>query len=216
MKSLRLVVHHTDETIHPMHEFVCESPAVEREIFLEGRVHEGVETALTYVEGDATAYERALDEIEVVDYDVTPDGDDGFFCYVRQELGDSGLELFDAFEQETLVIASPIEFRSDRTMRLSVVGHPDDLQAMLDAIPTGATVDVRSIGDYSSAVGSGITDRQREALRTAWDVGFYEVPREAGIEEVATELDAAVSTTSTLLRRAESNLVGEALDERWQ
>ena len=214
MKSLRLIVEHSAATIHPMHEFVCASPAIEREIFLEGRVHEGVETALTYVEGDPAAYEEALAALDPMDYDVTPDDDDGFFCYVRQELGESGLELFDAFEQETLVIASPIEFRSDRTMRLTVVGHPEDLQAMLDAMPEGATVDVRSIGEYSTAVGSAVTDRQREVLSTAWELGYYEVPREAGIEDVAGELDAAVSTISTVLRRGESSLVGVALDQR--
>lgn len=212
MKSLRLVVHHSEDTIDPMHAFVCESPAVERELFLEGRVHEGVETALTYVEGDPVAYEEALTEVDIVDYDITPDDDDGFFCFLRQELDDAGQELFDAFEQETLVIASPIEFRADRTMRLTVVGHPADLQAMLDGLPDGAAVDVRSIGEYASAVGSAVTDRQREALAAAWDVGFYEVPRDGGIEDVAVELDAAVSTASTLLRRAESRLVAAALD----
>ncbi|WP_226013154.1 helix-turn-helix domain-containing protein [Halomicrobium salinisoli] len=214
MKSLRLVLRHSAETIHPMHAFVCESPAVDREVFLEGRVHEGVETALTYVEGDREAYEAALQSrIDAEDYDVTPAGEEGFFLYVRQELDDAGQLLFDAFAQETLVIASPVEFRSDRTMRLTVVGHPDDLQAMLDALPEGVDADVRSIGDYGTKVGTALTDRQREALATAWDAGYYEVPRTAGIEDVADELDLAVSTVSDLLRRAESRLVAEALDE---
>jgi len=133
-----------------------------------GRVHEGVETALTYVEGDREAYEVALrSRIDAEDYDITPAGEAGFFLYVRQELGDASQLLFDAFAQETLVIASPVEFRSDRTMRLTVVGHPDDLQAMLDALPDGVDADVRSIGEYGTHVGTALTERQREAVAAA-------------------------------------------------
>lgn len=214
MKALRLSIHHSEETIHPMHRFVCESPAIEREIFLEGRVHEGVETAIVYVEGDPDAYAAGLDAAGIEDYDLTPDGEDGCFVYVRQELDEASELLFDAFEQETLVIASPIEFEPDRTMRLTVVGHSSDLQALLDALPESVDVDVLSIGEYSSAVGTALSDRQREAMTVAWEVGYYEIPREAGIEVVADELDAAVSTTSDLLRRGESRLVAAALDER--
>jgi predicted DNA binding protein len=214
MKSLRLVLEHSPSMLHPMHAFVCSSPAVEREVILEGRVDEGVETLLSYVEGDRKAYEAALQSQGVEDYDVTPDDDEGFFLFVRQELGETGELLFEAFEQETVVIASPIEFRGNRTMRVTVVGHPEDLQAMLDALPDGVTADVRRIGEYSQAVGGRLTDRQWEAVAAAWQVGYYEIPRSAGVEAVADELGLAVSTVSDLLRRAEGRLVAAALDER--
>lgn len=212
MKSLRLRIRHSDETIHPMHEFVCESPFVEREVILDGQVTDGVETVLSYVEGDREAYESALaTQGNLEEFDITPAGDDGFFMYAREELDEQGQLLADAFEQDTLVVASPIEFLADRTMTMTVVGHPDDLQAMLDAFPEGMDVDVLEIGEYTRAVGGALTDRQREAVAAASSVGYYEVPREAGIEVVAEELDCAVSTASDLLRRAEAGLVADAL-----
>jgi len=214
MKSLQLVVMLSKETTHPMHEYVCKTPSIEREVVLEGQVYDGVETIVSYVEGDREAYEAGLAaRIPVAEYDITPDDPDGFFLYARQELGEAGTLLFDAFEQETLVIVSPIEFRSDRSMRLTVVGHPEDLQAMLDAFPAGVDVDVLEIGEYSRAVGQPITDRQRSALAVAWEAGYYEIPRKAGIEAVADELDVAVSTVSDLLRRGEARLVSAALDQ---
>ncbi len=212
MKSLRLHVHHSAETIDPMHAFLCQSPALDRYVILRGGVHRGHETVLCYVEGDRDAFEEVmLAEADPDEFDVTPDGDDGFFVYIHQELDDEGVDMLEALSQKTVVPASPIEFYPDRTMRLTLVGHPDDLQAVVDDLPEGTSADVVRIGDYATAMGGGLTTRQREALDAAWRVGYYEVPREGDIEAVADDLDCAISTASDLLRRAERGLVADAL-----
>ena len=214
VKSLELVVEHAAETIHPMHAFVCESPAVEREVLLEGKTVDGTRTLLFYVEGDHEAYEATLAAQDAVaEYDVRPDGGDGFFLYVRAPNRESEASLLDAFRRDTVVVVPPVEFRADRTMRLTVVGRGEDLRELLDALPSELGVDVRSVGPFTRGLGPSLTDRQREALHAAQSVGYYEVPREGGVEAVADELDCAVSTASTLLRRAESTLVADALGE---
>ena len=215
MKSLDLVVEHAPETVHPMHAFVCESPAVEREVLLEGKTDGETRTLLFYVEGDPVAYEAALSERDGrIEYDVRPDGDDGFFLYVRAPNDDREALLLDAFDRETVVVVPPVEFRADRTMRLTAVGRGDDLRELLDALPDAVGVDVRSVGPFARGLSDGLTDRQREAVAAARAVGYYEVPRDGGVEAVADELDCAVSTASTLLRRAESRLVADALGDR--
>ena len=45
------------------------------------------------------------------------------------------------------------------------------------------------------------------AVETAAELGFYEVPREAGVAEVAAALDCADSTASTLLQEAEARVM---------
>ena len=216
MKSLELEIEYDEETIHPMHAFVCESPAVDREVLLEGRRDGDTRTLLFYVEGDRVAYESVLAERPGVrEYDVTSEGGEAFYVYTRVENRDAEVPVFEAFDQRTLVVVPPIEFRSDRTARFTVVGHPDDLQAAVDGMPAGAAPSILRVGGYASAVDDGLTDRQREALAAAWDAGFYEVPRDGGIEDVANALDCAVSTASDLLRRAESRLVGDVLGERF-
>nr|WP_240147616.1 helix-turn-helix domain-containing protein [Halorussus sp. JP-T4] len=99
-------------------------------------------------------------------------------------------------------------------MRLTAVGHGDDLRDLLDALPDAVDVTVLSVGPFTRGLGATLTGRQREALAAAWGVGYYEVPRDGDVEAVAAELDCAVSTASTLLRRAESRLVADALGER--
>jgi hypothetical protein len=214
VKSIRLAVRHTDETIHPMHEFVCESAFVEREVILEGKATDGMETILAYVEGDREAYEAALrSRLDADEYDVTPEADDGFYLYLRSDLREQQRLLLDALGRETVVVVPPMEFRSDWTMRLTLTGHPDDLQATVDALPEGMDPEVLAVGDHAQAFGTALSDRQREALAAAWSLGYYEIPRRNGVERVADELDCAVSTASDLLRRGESRLVAAALGE---
>jgi len=54
---------------------------------------------------------------------------------------------------------------------------------------------------------TGLTSAQREALRTAYEMGYFEIPRTASLEEVATELDITASSLSERLRRAQTHLV---------
>jgi len=49
---------------------------------------------------------------------------------------------------------------------------------------------------------ASLTDRQRAALDTALDLGYYDVPRAASVADVAVELDCATSTAGELLRKA--------------
>jgi predicted DNA binding protein len=48
-------------------------------------------------------------------------------------------------------------------------------------------------------------------LETAYDLGFYEVPRQASTEDVAGELDIDPATASEHLQRAERNLLTSQL-----
>lgn len=216
MKSVRLRIEHTEETIHPMHRFVCESPAIEREVLLEGRTDDGVRTLLFYVEGSMEAYESVLEaQDEIIEYDLRPEGEAGFFLYVRAPNHDREALLVDTLDRETVVIVPPTEFRPDMTMVVTLVGHSDDLVSIVDSVPETLDVEVLDVGSYDRAVTTPLTDRQREAVEAAREVGYYEVPRTGDIETVARELDCAVSTASTLLRRAESRLVERTLEAFW-
>jgi len=67
----------------------------------------------------------------------------------------------------------------------------------------------------SEPPGDGLTDRQHEALRTAYELGYFDVPRRASLEAVATELDLAASSVSERLRRAQTRLIEETVATTW-
>ncbi|QSW99681.1 helix-turn-helix domain-containing protein [Haloterrigena alkaliphila] len=213
MKSMGIRLQYAPEAVPPLHEGLCESPDLEREVIVGGQAVDGVETITSFVYGDPEAYEALLADLEtVLEYDITPT-EDGFFLYLRRGLGADGLSLLNALAQETVVVVPPIEVRSDRTLRLTVVGHPAALTAVMDEVPDGMTMDVRWVSGDVTVTGTSITDRQQAALRAARAVGYYEIPRESGIEAVADELECAVSTASELVRRGEANAVDRVLED---
>jgi len=63
--------------------------------------------------------------------------------------------------------------------------------------------------------GNGLTDRQLEALRTAYELGYFEIPRRTSLDAVAQELDISASSLSERLRRAQTQLIQETVATLW-
>ncbi|MFB6097389.1 MAG: helix-turn-helix domain-containing protein [Haloferacaceae archaeon] len=59
-----------------------------------------------------------------------------------------------------------------------------------------------------------LTDRQRELLATAVDLGYYDTPRECTLTELADHLGVAKSTASERMHRAEGAVIRSFVDER--
>ena len=56
-----------------------------------------------------------------------------------------------------------------------------------------------------------ITPKQREALLRALEMGYFEIPRKATLEEVAESMDISRMAASERLRRGQTNLVSNSL-----
>ncbi|MGC9105526.1 MAG: helix-turn-helix domain-containing protein [Thermoprotei archaeon] len=54
---------------------------------------------------------------------------------------------------------------------------------------------------------AGLTQKQFEAIRVAYSLGYFDYPKRASIRDVAQKLGVSVSTATELLRRAERRLV---------
>lgn len=59
---------------------------------------------------------------------------------------------------------------------------------------------------------STITTKQRDALETALELGYYDTPRKTDLSELATQLDISESAASQRLNAAETKLVKSFLD----
>lgn len=60
----------------------------------------------------------------------------------------------------------------------------------------------------------GLTDEQREALATAFASGYFRVPRETSLSEIADTLDISPQAASGRLRRGLEQLLGTSLFPR--
>ena len=98
----------------------------------------------------------------------------------------------------------------ERGATLSLVGPQD---AIADTVDGYRTADVspglERLGAYEGGDRplDALTDRQSETLRTAYELGYYEVPRETTTDEVAAAVGVDPSTAAEHLQRAERNLL---------
>lgn len=99
---------------------------------------------------------------------------------------------------------------SDCCVDLSLAGPQEAIaEAISKYEAAGASPALRKLGTYQGGEDplAGLTDRQREVVRVAYEMGYYEVPREVTTEEIASELDLDSSTVTEHLQRAERNLL---------
>lgn len=79
-----------------------------------------------------------------------------------------------------------------------------ELRATLEA--SGLAYELQSLVGQAET-GGLLTDRQREVLAVAMREGYFEVPRECTLAELAETVGVDKSTASTVLRRGEATLV---------
>jgi DNA-binding CsgD family transcriptional regulator len=105
---------------------------------------------------------------------------------------------------------------SDETqadINVSVIGPRDRLQKSLtlgrsgDRRTSGRYLDrlINSSTDHTPL--SRLTERQRQVLQLAYEMGYYEVPRTASSADIATRVSLDPSTVAEHLQRAERNLL---------
>jgi ribosome-associated translation inhibitor RaiA len=208
---VRLTAGGREADVHPMYDLWTNAPFVERASALQWNFTGDALGILHYAVGDADAFEAAVREVpEVLDYDLVRAGDDAFYAYIRDATTDELADLFGPVTRGGLVVVPPIRYHEDGTVSFSLFGPDAEIQAAVEAVPAPVTVTVERVGGLeavAAAAETSLTERQREAVEAAVELGYYEIPREAGHEDVAAALDCAPSTAAEHLRKAESKLV---------
>lgn len=219
MKYLRLELRYPPDLMHPMHRLVDESDAVERDVLLQGTVlDETADTFLFYVEGDIDVYTDALRAVDRIrEFEVTRIDDDGYYVFLTQRRDAVDEAMFDPFQRTGIVVVPPVDFRPSGIVRLTLIGERGPLGDALAELPDRIESDVLRIGEYDwrqDLFDPGLTDRQFDALAAAVESGYYEYPRSGTVEEVAERIDAAPSTASEHLRKAESAMMSAFIELR--
>jgi predicted DNA binding protein len=218
MRYVDLRLHLPDRLLHPMQAFIREEDAVRYEEMLTWRVRpdEDVEYALYYVEADMERYQDAVRTIEtVVDCRITSIDESSAHVWVCEETRPETRAWRGAFADRQLIVVPPIRFDDAAVMGMTIVGDGEDIHETLESVPPAVDVTVNEIGTYDRRGGTlagTLTDRQLAAASTALQLGYYEVPRDTTLGDVAAELECAESTASVLLRRAERRILSQLLE----
>jgi len=219
MKRLRVTAAVDGERAPAFYTMLADAPGIAETQLLEwNTTPDTVETVLFAVRGDADPFAAAapdLDGIESVELSAA----EGPWTYALVAVRPRATAMFAAVREARtrpgLVVRKPIVYR-DGDMRFRVVGDVGALQAALGEAPDAMDVTVETVGTFRGAVdhpASRLSERQREALAVAHELGYYDRPRRATHGDVAAELDCAPSTASRHLQAAEAKLVDAVLDE---
>ncbi|WP_313692430.1 helix-turn-helix domain-containing protein [Halorarum halobium] len=219
MKHLRVTVHVDDDHAPEFFELLASSSSIAETRLVDWSMTAGERSTLLYtVDGDpATFAERAADTagIESVELSGTTRGRTYALVVMRPRETPLFAAINRASAEAGLIVRKPIVYR-DGTMSARVVGEAAVLQRALDAAPDGVDVRIDEIGQLRGHADDpvvSLSDRQREAVAVALELGYYNQPREATHEDVAVELDCAAPTASDHLQKAEARIVRAVMDE---
>lgn len=208
---VRLTAHGRESDIHPMYGVLTGAQFVERATALQWNYTGDALGILHYVVGDADALEAAMRDVpEVIGFDVARVTDRSCYVYVRDATTGPLRDMFAPVTSGGLLVVPPVEYEPDGTVAFSMFGPDDELQDAVASVPAPVAVTIEAVGglaDTTTAVDATLTDRQREIVRTAVTMGYYEIPRTASQADIASELDCAPSTIAEHLRKAESQMM---------
>ncbi len=102
----------------------------------------------------------------------------------------------------------------DGRVHARIVGSASVLQSVVADLPPSVDVEIHAVGEYDASRESPVStlsDRQREAILAALELGYYDQPRNATHEGVSERLDCAPNTASEHLQKGEAKLLKTAL-----
>lgn len=177
---------------------------------------DGVDNYLFEITGDGDVFAERAPAVAGVESVRTADTD-GDRTYALVVVRSLEVALYDSILRASsrldLIIRTPIVYR-DGKMYGSGVGDPEQIQGALDELPEEMSVRIDEIRTFRGGDPTRrLTERQREALAAALELGYYEQPRRATHADVAAAIGCSPSTASGHLQKAEARLVRAAMAE---
>ncbi|WP_123537969.1 helix-turn-helix domain-containing protein [Halosimplex salinum] len=218
MKHVRVTARVDPERAPPLFDRLANTPDIDRARVLDWNLTSEDAMLLFAVDGDPSPLTDSAPEFRGVERcEVSGENEEGarVLVHVRRSAVPIFSCLASALDAGGLIVRTPVVFR-DGEVHARIVGDPgplqdaferqgDDIEVRIDEITSTPSVD-----DGST---NGLSDRQREAVVAAKELGYYESPREATHEDVAAVLGCSPQTAGDHLRKAEAKLVDAAMDE---
>lgn len=139
----------------------------------------------------------------------TATSSDTILAYMRYEPDESEKAFLELIDTEAITVDWPMRETTDG-LEVTLFGEETALKEMVAGIPDGMELDLKRVGEYQPEVDDPVeqlTDRQKEILRTAITLGYYDIPRGASQRDLATELGLSRGTIGEHLRRAEAKII---------
>lgn len=201
-------------TFHPLGGELTDNPSITRRAIHRIELLSD-DTVLLFAEasGNQERYRQIMEESpHVNEYLVA--GDDRWVAVSRVEPTEQARRALELQRESHLVIDTPIYFTSDGSLKLTCLGTDETFENLFEDLGDGGpvSVEILEMGDYEpdeSSFTRMFTPRQEEVLEAAVDLGYYDVPRQATLEDVAEVVGIVPTTASEHLRKVEKRVFRE-------
>jgi hypothetical protein len=194
--------------------FDAESEFVRERIYHLNVLDDGTVVLLGRLRGDLDRARALLeDRSDVLGYSLSGEEANAALVFVHSRPPEALGRFVHLPRSHEVFFDFPIEGLPDGRIRVVMLGETNEvLRRALDDVPDELGLDVERLGPYlegPEGVAGVLTERQREVLRVAHDVGYYEVPRRATHRDVADRLDLSVGTVGEHLQKIEARVLGD-------
>lgn len=205
-----VLLYQNEQSFHPIaHELDSEPSIRRRAIHSIKLLEDGTIAMLGEIAGDLERYREIMGGSPHV-VDCTVSGEESGYVYSHVEASAQTRELLERRDAGDFLIDMPIEYTDDGARKVTVIGPEESLLELSDLLDVGETdMELVSTGPYTpeaEGVFAGLTDRQQEVLETALQMGYYQNPREATLEDIATTLGIDHGTVGRHIRAIESKV----------
>ncbi len=216
MRALTLLV--DMRSSHPDFRLFDEASGISRErVYHVNILENGTTVMLGRLRGDLDRARQLIeDRLDVLGLSISGDGDEGGLVYIHTQPPSEIRRFLKLPREHEVFFDFPVEGTRDGKLRVVMVGETNEvLQEALEDIPAEINVTVERISPYlehSTNVMPTLTDRQREVLDVALELGYYNVPRRATHHDIAELLGLTVGTVSEHLQKVEARVFGALFD----
>lgn len=176
-------------------------------------LNDGTIAELYQFRGDLNRVAATLEaSSHVLHYDVAETEDGSGLVYLHMTATDATTSLLALLREFELILDPPLEVTDDGAIRVTLLGDETALQGMLTAASDIVDIHLEQTGEYKPEgrdLASRLTDRQHQILTMAVAKGYYTVPREASISDIANEVDLSQSTVGEHLQKIEAKVLSE-------
>lgn len=195
---------------HPGDKALREEPSITQESIPHiTLLNDGTVIMMYQLRGDLERAKELLDASPVA-ISCGVAGTDRGLVYVHSGAVDPGKSLLLVPHQYKIILDTPLEYTSDGDLRVTLIGDAKPLQRALAELADSFEVRLEETGEYQPGLRdftSLLTDRQCQILRVAVEQGYYEVPRQATIRDIADVVRLSQATVGEHLQKVEATVL---------
>ncbi|MDT3437715.1 helix-turn-helix domain-containing protein [Haloarcula sp. 1CSR25-25] len=205
-----------DGAFHPLGEKLTNEPSIRRRAIHHIELLDD-DTVLLFAEasGDKQRYEEIMEDSEYVISYLTA-GESRWTAVSQFEPTENVRRALELQRESLLVVDTPIRFTSEDNLKITYLGTEEIFKKLYDYAEEAdhMSFDILATGEHDTdgkAFSSMITSRQEEVLEAAVELGYYNEPRRASLEDISEAVGVTPGTVGEHLRKVEQRVFSEII-----